>query len=204
MSGLLNSAIWLTMLQFSFSNRKVIPEGINERPPETAQHFATRKSEYVGGEQFLFPVEGVSALPFIADLNEAGQQLVDAYWQSRIKDGREYYMVLFMFAAPGHDQSSEEFQKVRSVALSALSKLFSEAMWRVWGFVNPFFKDNELVEDAYALCVNFDSRSPLVDGNGKPILQWKKDEKGERIGDKPVPLEPKKFLRIIDGDIRVV
>ena len=203
MSGLLNPAMRLTILQFSFSNRKVIPEGINEKPPETAQSF-TARTEYTEGEQFLLPIKGVSALPFIADLNEAGQQLVDAYWQARIKNGREYFIICFTFTASNYENSSEEFLKVRSKALEALLELFSEAMWRVRGFVNKFFKDGESVEDTYALSVNFEVRSPLVDGNGKPILQWQKDDQGNKIGNGPVAIEPKKFLRIMSGDIRVV
>lgn len=204
MGGLLNPAIRLTIFQFNLSNRKAIPDGINEKPPEGPVRFTARKSDYVKGEQFLPPIEGVSALPIIADLSEAGQELVDAYWQPRTKDCRGYYMIRFMFAAPNHANSSEEFLKVRSGALEALSKLFSEAMWRVRGFVNPFFKDGELIDNVYSISVNFDARSPLTDRNGKPILQWEKDDDGNKIGDGPVAIKPKKFLRIINGDICVV
>ncbi|MBI1866340.1 MAG: hypothetical protein HY005_03295 [Candidatus Staskawiczbacteria bacterium] len=201
MGSSLNSAVRLTVFQFSLSNKNAIPGGINEKPLD---NFTFQRSEQSKGEQFLLPVDEVSALPLIADLSEAGHQLVDTYWQTRIKDGNEYYIVRFMFAAPGHDKSSEEFLKVRGVALGALSKLFSEAMWRVRGFVNPFFKDKELVEEVYSLSINFDARNPLINKDGKPILRWQKNKEGKKTGDKPVPIEPKKFLRIMNGGIYVV
>jgi hypothetical protein len=52
--------------------------------------------------------------------------------------------------------------------------------------------------------VKFDHRDPLISGDGKPVVRWRKDEQGERTGNGPVPLEPEKFVRIAGDDIRVV
>lgn len=201
---MLNPMVWLSILQFSFSNRKAVPEGIPEKPPEPPASEFIRKNEYVPGIQFLEPVAGVSALPLIGDFAEAQHQLVDGWWQERTKNGQPYYMVRFMFAGSDHATPSEVFVKVRPTVMEALQKLLGESMWRVRGFANPFFKDGELIEGASALSINLEAREPLVDGVGKPLLRWQKDARGNKISEAPVELKPTKFLRIVGSDIRVV
>lgn len=204
MKGLMNGAVRLVMLQFSFSNLKLVPACLKQKGEESPSEFVVRKSE-IRGEQFLEPVESVGCLSFLSDLALADYVLVDAFAKIRKRGGRPYAMSLaqFIFSDTEHANSSEEFLRVRPSAELALRQLLEQGMWRVLAFLNHFFKDGEMVEDQYAISVNLVARVPLVDGNGKPLVQWQKDESGDRIGDTPIPVEPKLFLRIENGNICV-
>jgi predicted class III extradiol MEMO1 family dioxygenase len=48
MKGLLNGTVKLVMLQFSFSNIKVIPVGLFKKQKETLKELNARKSEVKG------------------------------------------------------------------------------------------------------------------------------------------------------------
>jgi len=200
MKGLLKGAVRLVSLQFSFSNSSLVPAGIRHKGQESAEQFVTRKSS-VKGQQCLAPTECVFGLRFLYDLDEAGYQLVDAFSRNMEKDGRPFSMVRFVFVAEQYVDSSDEFLKTKNDATRGLEQLLTEAMWRARAFLNPFFKDGETVDGQYAISVNLEARAPLVDGNGKPLCQWRKDDRGQRIGDKSVPIEPRLFLRIENGDV---
>ena len=48
------------------------------------------------------------------------------------------------------------------------------------------------------MIVNCVARVPLFQPDGNPVLEWKKNEHGNRIGDKPVPIEPDNYVLVID------
>jgi len=202
MSGLMNGSVRLVVLQFSFSNLKLIPSQIRQNSQKPPSKFADSKPG-VSGEQILNPIENVGGLPFRLDLAKAGYVLVDAFSRIDQKNGQPFGIVRFVFAHHSHATSSKEFLKVRGAADDALCELLEQAMWRVRGFLNHFFEDGVIVDNTYVVSINLEARSPLFDGNGNRLTRWKKDEHNERIGDAPVPLEPVRFLRITDGDIAV-
>jgi len=198
---MLDPTIKLSTLIITFTNRKLIPEGIKEKVRDGGVPYNPAR---VNGVQFIEPTSGVSGLGLIDDFAEAGHTLVDAWWEEKYKDERPYYQVRFTYAAPGHDQSSEEFRETIPVVIEGLQELFFHSTWRVRVFANPFFRDSEIVEGTSALSLNFEAREPLFGSDGKPLLRWQRDDAGKKIGEAPVALQPTKFLRIVEDDICVV
>lgn len=196
MAGLLDGEVRLVLMQFVFSSLKLVPSCLKQKPAKMP-----KKILAVKGEQFLDATEDVSISVFLCDLKKVGYGLVDAYYQIR-EDGKA--TVCFMFADKEHITLSEEFKETHGSAERALLQILEQSMWRARAFLNPFFKEGIAVKDVYAISVNLDGRQPLIGDDGQPVLRWQKDENGEKIGDCPIPLEPKRFLRIINNDIRVL
>lgn len=189
------------MLRFSFSNLDLIPDCLEQESGiEKPEKFLARQFE-IPGEQFIEPVEAVGCLLFIRDMEEAGYIIVDAFFKVGKKYGRDFGIMLFTFAIKENAHCSERFLRAKLAIEQKLHNLFEQNMWRVRAFLNPFFKNGKMIDDLYAVSVNFEVRTPLVDGNGKPLVQWQKNDKGERIGDAPIKICPKLFLRIENGDI---
>lgn len=199
MAGLLNGQVRLVLLQFAFSNLKHVPSCLKQKSEKTL-----KESPAIKGELCLSATEDVGVVDFIADLESMNYQLVDSYYQIRSRNGQQYAVVRFLFAEKEQASVSDEFKKMLPEIEQALLQICESAMWRARAFLNPFFKDGRIIDDVYALSVNLEARKPLLDSTGKPIFQWQKDENGEKIGDSPISLRPEKFLKIIDGDIRIV
>lgn len=194
--------IRLAVLSFVFTNLDLVPDGIKKRKASKEGIFYT--PERIEGSLFIPETDSVGCLGLVDDFKDVGYTLVDAWWEEKSKDRRPYYQVRFTYAAPGCDESSPEFRETIEVVSEALQTLLFESMWQVRGFVNPFFADGELVKGASALSINFGAREPLFDKNGQPQKQWQRDEDGKRIGERSVAIQPTKFLRIVDEDIRIV
>lgn len=175
MAGLLNGQVRLVLLQFAFSNLKYIPSCLKQKSEKTP-----KESSAVKGEQCLNATEDVGVAGFITDLKDADYQLVDSYYQIRSRNGQQYAVVCFLFAEKEQASVSDEFKKMRPDIEQALLHMCESAMWRARAFLNPFFREGRIIDDVYALSVNLEARKPLFDSVG-----------------------PKKFLRIIDGDIRI-
>lgn len=204
MTGLLNGVVRLVMLQFSFSNIKAMPSGIQGKPKKNFDRLTPNRTR-VEGVEFLTPTENVSLRPFLSDLVAMGYVLVDAFYEMRSNPrGKEYPVVRFTFAEKETARFDSEFAEHRGPAICALRQMCEEAMWRPQGYLNPFFKDGEPVEGEHAIAINLVARNPLIDGNGKRVVRWERDSRGDRIGDAPILLEPELFLMIEDGDVCVV
>lgn len=201
MKGFLENRVQLVILQFIFSNIKFVPVGLFQKNRETVSELIARKSE-VGGKKFIEPTEGVSLLKFLADLKEAGYILADAFFKMRTNArGKEYPVVRFIF---GLEERDGEFAKHRDFSMSALLRICEQSLWQTEAYLNPYFLKEEVVKNQFALSINLGSRQPLIDGNGEIILEWKKDENGQRIGADKVPIEPHLFLRGINDDIVII
>lgn len=190
------------MLQFSFSNEKVVPKGIPELTPESVGE-AMEREHRADGEQVIAPVENVDLLEFVGELIDNGYELASAASQERVNPrnpGNTYYMVRFVFV-PEEDVNREN---EAGDNMSDLKQMCKDAMWRVKVFVNPFISDGEEVAGQHVVSINMTSRKPLYNNVGKPIRVWQKDESGERIGDVPVPVRPNYVLSFVDDVIEVV
>ena len=198
----LASDIRSVIAQFAYTNESLMPSGISLKA-ETIEQFVA-KSSAVRGEQILDPTNDIGALPFTLDLLEAGYELVDAFSRRQSKNGRPFFTTRFVFAQREHAHSSEAFLAKKDAILVELTKMVTEAMWRARSSCNPFFCEGEMIPDVDSASVNFEARSPLFDGSGKPLVRWQRDEAGEKVGDAPFPLKPSGFLRIQDEGICVV
>lgn len=200
---LINDLIRMVGLQFSFSNPDVIPATLKRTTPETQVQHETRKSRGTG-VMVIQPVLDVSIAQFPADLEAAGFELVDAFYQARRDDnGRVYHMVRFLFVRKEHVQVSPEFQSRQAEVRSALDSIVLKAMWRVRAFDNPFYHQGEEVLGARMLSVNLEARNPLFQPNGEPVRVRAKDPiTGQKIGE-PQPLRAGKQLVMSDSRVTI-
>lgn len=192
-------------LTFNFSNKEVIPLSVRILKEETMAGMIKRKKR--GGEAAIQPTEKCSLVDFaICDLKEAGFELVDAHYQERrdyrdLSGKRTYHSVHFLFAHKDFVYRSFCFEKTCEYIVSDLRDMCCEALWRVRGFVNPYYQKGEIVPGQLAVSLNFEARQPLYLPDRTPVVVWKKNNRGERIGDAPQPIEPDWQLAIKDGDI---
>ncbi len=207
----LNNSVRMIMLQFSFSNIKIVPPWISELETEHCGEREERKNCEGKGKMVISEIENCSLEKFVSDLKKAGYNLMDASYQKRLdpKDSqkrRVYHMVRFIFVRREYIDFSETKtfdEMLRDKIFKELQKICVQAMWRVRGFINPFFQNNQAVPKYSALSINMEAREPLTQSNGQPVVVWQKDDSNSRISDKPFPIKPSHYLYITDNTIQL-
>ncbi|MCD4705697.1 hypothetical protein K8R61_01305 [bacterium] len=196
----LYGSVPLVTLQFSFSNRNIIPKIIKKISNEKQEERVERK-KMKNGIQVINPTPNVSLLIFVKQLKEAGYELVDAIYQERINGNANsnYHMVKFIFSRHECAKPSENFQKYSA----ELDKICRQALWRVRACLNPFYKEGEEIEGKNFVSINMEVRTPIVSSKGELIQKWEKDEKGKKVGEKPLPLFPDYFLSVKGEEIKL-
>lgn len=203
--GLSDGKVRLISLQFNVSNAYPIPGCIKPKKQNDApEKFLVRKSA-IKGEQFIAPEESISGLYILADLLQEGYQLVEAISMVRDKNGLPYKTIRFSFVAEQYvNQLAEEFLHDLPEIASVLTSILKTSLWRVRAFLNPFYREGEAINGQYAISVNLDARKPIIDERGNPVREWQRNKTGQKMGDKPVPIEPKRFIRVFNNDLRIV
>lgn len=199
-------------MQYSFSNIDAVPlalRKLNCKGSETGVESKDRKETPVNGKMFISPVEKCFIGEFPDSLIPHGYSLVDAFFQARVdaKDPtgrRKYYMVRFLFAQERFAEPSEEFLRVRDLMLAALREMCASAYWRVRAFSNPVYINGLEIYGQRAMSINLEARQPLLQPDGKPVVEWEKDEAGRRVGTTPVPIKPNRRLCISNGVVDLV
>lgn len=203
----LDGSVRLVGMQFSFSNINIVPESLKKRELESLEERNERKTREGSGEMVITLTENSSLAEFLNDLEVAGYELVDTFYQPRVhpKNPRIiYHMMRFLFARHEYADPSEEFKGVRNAISAELLKICEQAMWRVRAYLNPFFTDNEQIPGYHALSINLKGRKPLFLPDGQPVVVWQKDKEGNRVGDAPLSLRPDYHLRIDTNAIQLV
>ncbi len=193
----------LITVQFSFSNRGIIPTLLKLLERETKAQSAIRKTRASGILQ-IEPTEKVSITEFPEDLLRNGYVMTDAFYQLRQFQAKTYHTVRFTFVR--HDyyvvpEIPETFVALLGHTNAEFQKICDLAFWRVRAFKTPFFENDTPIDGQYAVIVNLEARVPLTEPSGKPVVEWKKDVDGNRIGDMAVPIEPNGYLRVQEGQI---
>jgi len=207
----LNSSVAMVVMQFSFSNAKLVPIWISPHKKEIPEERTERK-KHISGELFIEQTENCSVLEFVKDLGKSGYELVDAFSQERINGknpkGNPYQMIRFVFVRNENVRFPDKFMEKRIPALGSLRGMCADATWRVRGFINPYYKDGEAVPKKHAISINLEVRKPLRYSEGPPIMVWPKDENGRSMKDTPgaekVRLAPDWHLLIKDNVISLV
>ena len=204
----LNENIPMVSLQFSFSNPEAIPVLVRHRSNETMQERQVRKN-HTSGQLVIGPTENCSIATMFTGIKSAGYELVDAFHQERIdpKDPtgrRRYHTVRFQFARSETAQISDEFKAIRDQIHYELQDICGNAHWRVRAFLNPFYRNGEEVQGKNAVSINFEARNPLFHPNGEPVLVWRKDERGNRLGNCPVPQRFNLVLSVVDNELKLL
>lgn len=214
MNGKIDGVVREIYLQFSFSNRKLVPSWIPSIDCEKGEERKTRKGRVGRGTQFITPTPGVSLLDFVCDLEQEGFRLVDAVYQMRVDEkksqwkndsqhhGAMYCMVRFIFSR--NYEISESYEEIlRDKMRPALVLICQQALWRVRAYHNPWFENGETTSESLMMSVNAEVRDPLFQ-EGRKIMVWKRDDKGEKVGDSPEPKMPKGVLRVVGGEIKLI
>ncbi len=204
----IDKTVRMVAIQFSFSNKELVPQSVREKPFERFREQSQRKERGGTGERVLDPVERCSMHNIIEDLFQHGFSLVDAFSQQRHhpndhRGRRKYQMVRFVFAQNGFVKFSEEFLQKKDLILRDLQKLLSNSAWRARAFLNPFFQEGERVPEAHHVSLNLEARFPLVKPDGRRRLVWRKDEKGNKLGDTKIPVQPDHVFRIVRGRFEI-
>jgi hypothetical protein len=201
----LGSHIRLVFMQFSFSNPSNVPTSVSQLDEEPEDERAAKKSLDVGSIQLIEVTEDVFILPFLNSLEQAGYEMINAFYKNRqdTRSHRFYQMVRFAFARKEFVTISEEFRYKRQIILPDLQKMCLLAMWRVRSYQTPFFRDHNPVPGQYTMSINLEVRNPLYKKDGTPIMIQPKDANGLPVGIAR-PLVPKKELRIMGDSVEVV
>lgn len=206
----LNGNVRLVVLQFACSKKERMPVTLKWLKKEIALESYERLAREACGDGKLFmdsEVKTVSVYDFLSDLEEASYEIVDAFNQERLTEElRPYYIARFVFSRREYVNISEDFKNKRDIIRAEFLKMAMEAMWRVKGYNNPFYENDERVLAQYAMNIKMIARNPLMDNEGRPLYVWKKDEygqkiierdeRGEKIGDTKILVRPEYFLRI--------
>ena len=208
----LSESVPMVSVQFSFSNPEVIPVLVRHRNNETHEEHKERdvRKNHASGRLVIEPTERCAVANILDGIESAGYELVDALYQERVdpKDPtgrRRYHMVRFQFAPRPAVQISTEFKTIREQIRLEFQDICETAQWRVRAFLNPFYQNGEEISGKNAVSINCEARNPLFYPDGKPILVWRKDERGNRIGDAPMlPMANRDFLIANDGEVILV
>lgn len=196
----------MIIIQASFTNEAAVPELLMKLTRETTQESGVRR-ERATGVEVIAPVERVNLATIRFDMTEAGFVLVNATYQRRVdqhNSRRTYHTVRFVYVHTSQAKQSD-FDKKRVGVLAELGRMLSDAFWRVRVFNNPYFKDGVPIGDERMLSINLEARVPRYMPDGTLVAHWKKDvHSGERVGDRPLPIEPAAQLTIKKGILSLV
>ncbi len=190
-------AVRMIMLQFSFSNQKQIPAWVPESLAETAEDAAERAATKVSsiGAQYLPPTERLDIGRVPDELETAGFVFNDCFWQARYAlhtpKYPSYYAVRYLFWRRDFaHQITEHYAPHLARARAGLTELCEQNFWRARSYQNPFVIQGQVIPDTCAISLNLEVRVPRIESNGKPVVQWRKDEASRRIGSAPEPIWP--------------
>lgn len=196
----------MIMLQFSFSNPKVIPQNVKHCNYESTKERASRKNRNSDGRTVLEPTEMCSLADFLNEMDTARYEIVDSLQRRRLSTNmKPYHMVRFLFVRQEFVETlSDEFLAMREAIRSDLQLICTNALWRVRAFLNPFYRDNVEMPGQKMVSINLEARQPLFHADGQPITVWDKDENGEHIGIAPLPIKAAHYLKISNNGIQLM
>lgn len=188
------------LLRFKIRNLELVPSEM--RVPD-GDYFVQETRDLPPGVQFITPTKDVGLAHFFSDLEKAGFVLSNASAQEVIGAnnlGYADFAAKFVFhRAPLAVEPSEEHAAwLTTVAAPALEELVGKALWETMAHKNQGFGKRE---GRTGISLAMRGRRPLVDGQGKPFVEYEKDSRGNRIGDKPRPISAKHYLRLVEGRV---
>jgi hypothetical protein len=159
-------------------------------PFGSAKNFGTAPEK--PGVQFLQPTKKTDVDPLLCTAVKQ-LHLVNAFIVFLPDEACQ--MVQFTFAKTDRE-IGQAFRDSRWRYLKALENISHRSYWRVRGFINP------LTEGGDMMVLNCHMPVHRHHGNGEPVMAWKKDADGKRVGEKAVPITADYSLEI-SGDSTV-
>ena len=179
----------LICVQFRCASEKAIPLSLRKEE-ENWQEKTQRINRSPSGKIIIESVEDCAVWNLPDILSGAGKNLIDAFCQER----NGHYITRFTFSPEEIGQKNFNSQ---------FREMCNNSFWRLCAYLNPFYKDGEEIQGAQSLSLNLTARRPRFYPDGNPIFVWRKDGKGERMGNFPIPLEPKHCLCDVKGFLGV-
>lgn len=171
-------------LQFSFNNPFIIPWDLNSLDQESLVQSAQRKQQSEKGSMSHNLMPGSKNNKFqdtkiddklVVNLVNRGYELISLKYQERQQTSGygTYHMTRYTFAHRNYiEHDSEIIQEIkprRGVVLAQLYDFIQLAYWQIRAYRNPYFDNGEVVEDQKAISLNFDGRTPILDGSELPL-----------------------------------
>ncbi|MBI5140077.1 MAG: hypothetical protein HZA94_01350 [Candidatus Vogelbacteria bacterium] len=79
--------------------------------------------------------------------------------------------------------------------LARLEGLLNNAFWRIRAFRNQSDFDHELIPDGVdSVAIRFEARVQFINRHGDVATEWRRNGAGERVGERPLLLQPDGFL----------
>ncbi len=151
----------------TFRISKKLPEFLAKWPIQQAA--ASKAKGDSGGHIILPSTERVSVTKLFSDLEEQGYLAICMTITEKFDDGR-YFQVRLDFLPARNIEVTEEYMVFRekwSDLQIDFGKYFTENIWSLLVWSNPFYKDDEEIEGKYGLCLCFAHRDPLLGQDGK-------------------------------------
>ena len=206
----INDTVWMILVKFIIQKRETIPTSIQSTEMETVEELQRRKEEYVPGRETIERTGDCSVVAILDEIAQLGFELVGAFQKPMInyRGGKQqtYHQLRLTFMRGEEVMSDmhEGFRQARSQILRDVSQLCCESLWRVRVFDNPFFQNGDMDPIGRCTCITLEGRRPLRFPNGDPVVEWRKDERGNHIGDAALPISAKHRLTVVDDTIQLV
>ncbi len=211
--AMLDQEVRGVMFCFNLSSTKLVSKGLRWTTAESDPPHSVGKADFPDSDaraerQFLRSGANVDLAGFVDELHAAGFVMTSAEGRTKnlayAKEGvawsKTHHRVRFIF-----HRESLEYPLESSMATylklhgeSALTRLSKESMWSIEGFRNPLRG-----EEGTGISLQCSNRTPLYLRPGVPCVRWQKDANGERIGNEPIPVTPRAYLRLVEGRIIV-
>jgi len=202
------------MVQFSFSNKNLIPDFIPRLPKEIGDKNHKRKNgKCLKG--LGLKDKSINNCSFHGfDPETLDLKLIDVECQKRIHKGNQgtYQMVRFVFGPRHYVVSCSEIVEHKGEYMSFFRTLCDESYWRLKSFLNPRvfpFDDIDkgkkwnivLIKDGKRnLSLNLEVRQPRFKSNGDSVMARKKNDNGKSVGD-PIEIDPTHYLFVENKDL---
>lgn len=201
----LSSSVEIIIVQFSFKNREKVPSGLRQVSKETQTEREQRTCRPNKGIRIINPTEKTE-ISILDGLEKAGYELVDAFFKPRIdpKDIEPYQMVRFTFRSKGTAKPSWEFKRKKDENRKEMESMCYFSLWRVRGFLNPYFQNEEVVAGKNMVSINLEALTPRYNKDGTPFIEWLRDAGGKKVGENANPITPNKKLIVEDNVLKLL
>lgn len=181
------------------------PTFARELPPESLEEQCERSKQRADSVPLITSVKDCSLSKFLENIFDSEYSLVGLTYREREDSGGvKFYLTCFSFVKINMANNQLTwFQKGNKTLSDARLDFFFANTWSVEVFSNPFYENGVQVFGERAICVSCNSRSPLYEKDGQPIMCKPRDSEGKIVEGKKVPREPKNVLRVRFGEIDV-
>jgi len=165
----------------SFTNPTNVPASLKWANPDNQTRFKGIETPGLSGEK-------VSLENLFSELEKNGLFIQSGFAQKKTGENKMFFtMIKFQFGGERKSPAEESLLK------SSFLKIFQDAFWNI----KVFGHDGDVT-------VACSRRTPRFEGNDrlKPVTIWDKDlTTGERVGDKPKPIQSEHLLCFEDGQL---